>query len=73
MKDQFRSDELIGKVTVPLLVMHGERDPGISIRLGERMFALAHDPKRMVRFPLGGHENLDDYGAIGTVRHFLYD
>jgi fermentation-respiration switch protein FrsA (DUF1100 family) len=73
MKDQYRSDELIGKVTVPLLVMHGDRDPGISIRLGERMFALAHDPKRMVRFPLSGHENLDDYGAIGTVRHFLYD
>jgi fermentation-respiration switch protein FrsA (DUF1100 family) len=73
MKDQFRSDALIGKVAVPLLVMHGERDPGISIRLGERMFALAHEPKRMVRFPLGGHENLDDYGAIETVRHFLYD
>jgi fermentation-respiration switch protein FrsA (DUF1100 family) len=36
--------------------MHGERDPGISIRLGERMFALAHEPKRMVRFPQGGHE-----------------
>jgi fermentation-respiration switch protein FrsA (DUF1100 family) len=73
MKDQFRSDALIGKVNVPLLVMHGERDPGISIRLGERMFALANEPKRMVRFPLGGHENLDDYGATGTVRDFLYN
>jgi hypothetical protein len=72
MQDQFRSDELIGRVTVPLLVMHGERDPGISIRLGERMFALAHEPKRMVRFPLGGHENLDNFGAIGVVRQFLY-
>ena len=72
MKDQFRSNELIGKVTVPLLVMHGERDPGISIRFGERMFALAHEPKRMVRFPLGGHENLDNFGAIGVVRQFLY-
>ena len=29
MKDQFRSDQLIGKVKVPVLVMHGERDPGI--------------------------------------------
>jgi len=73
MKDQFRSDALIGKVTVPLLIMHGERDPGISIRLGERIFALAHEPKRMVRFPLGGHENLDDYGATATVRAFLYN
>jgi fermentation-respiration switch protein FrsA (DUF1100 family) len=73
MKDQFRSDERIGRVTVPLMVMHGERDPGISIHLGERLFALAREPKRMVRFPLGGHENLDDFGAIGAVRHFLYD
>jgi uncharacterized protein len=70
---QFRSDELIGKVTVPLLVMHGERDPGILIRLGERMFALAHEPKRLVRFPLGGHADLDNYGAIGAVRQFLYE
>ena len=73
MKDQFRSDELIGKVTVPLLVMHGERDPGISIRFGERIFSLAHEPKRMVRFPMGGHENLDDFGAIDEVRRFLND
>ena len=73
MKDQFRSDELIGKVRVPVLVMHGERDPGISIRLGERMFALAGEPKRMVRFPQGGHENLDDFGAIDTVRRFIYE
>jgi fermentation-respiration switch protein FrsA (DUF1100 family) len=73
MKDQFRSDQLIGKVKVPVLVMHGERDPGISIRLGERMFALAAEPKRMVRFPQGGHENLDDFGAIDTVRRFIYE
>jgi hypothetical protein len=31
-----------------------------------------NEPKRMVRFPLGGHENLDDFGALGTVRDFLY-
>jgi uncharacterized protein len=71
MQDQFRSDARIGRVTAPLLVMHGERDPAISIRFGERLFALAHEPKRFVRFPLGGHENLDDYGAIAVVREFL--
>jgi len=41
--------------------------------LGERIFALAHEPKRMVRFPLGGHENLDDFGATDMVRDFLYN
>jgi uncharacterized protein len=72
MKDQFRSDELIGTVAVPILVMHGERDPGIPISLGERLFALAQGPKRFVRFPDGGHDDLDTHGSIAVVRHFLY-
>lgn len=71
MKDQFRSDERIGKVTVPLLVMHGERDPGISIRFGERLYALANEPKRFVRFPLGGHDDLDQQGSLAAARRFI--
>jgi uncharacterized protein len=51
MKDQFHSDERIGKVHVPLLVMHGERDPGINIRFGRRLFALANEPKQFVASP----------------------
>jgi fermentation-respiration switch protein FrsA (DUF1100 family) len=71
MRDQFRSDERIGRVTVPLLIMHGERDQAIPIRFGERLFALAHEPKQFVRFPEGGHENLQNFGAIETARHFI--
>jgi uncharacterized protein len=71
MRDQFHSDERIARVTVPLLVMHGERDPAIPIRFGERLFALAHEPKQFVRFPEGGHENLQNFGAIETARHFI--
>ncbi len=71
MRDQFRSDERIGRVTVPLLIMHGERDPAIPIRFGERLFALAQEPKQFVRFPEGGHENLQNFGAIETARHFI--
>ena len=71
MTDQFRSDLRIAKVTAPLLVMHGGRDPGISIGFGERLFALAHEPKQFVRFPDGGHENLDGFGATETVRQFI--
>jgi fermentation-respiration switch protein FrsA (DUF1100 family) len=71
MRDQFHSDERIARVTAPLLVMHGDADPAINIRFGERLFALAREPKQFVRFPGGGHENLDDFGAIETVRHFM--
>jgi fermentation-respiration switch protein FrsA (DUF1100 family) len=71
MRDQFRSDERIGRVTVPLLIMHGERDRTIPIHFSERLFALAHVPKQFVRFPEGGHENLQHFGAIETARHFI--
>lgn len=71
MRDPFHSDRRIADVHVPLLIMHGEADPAINIRFGERLFALAHEPKQFVRFPGGGHENLDDFGAIETARHFI--
>ncbi|MBR1122657.1 alpha/beta hydrolase [Bradyrhizobium lablabi] len=71
MRDRFRSDERIARVKVPLLVMHGTDDPAIPIQFGERLFALANEPKRFVRFPGGGHENLGDFGAIEAARQFI--
>jgi fermentation-respiration switch protein FrsA (DUF1100 family) len=71
MRDRFRSDERIARVTAPLLVMHGERDFTIPMAFGERLFALAHEPKQFVRFPDGGHDNLSDYGAIEAARRFI--
>ena len=71
IRDSFRSDMRIGRVTAPLLIMHGERDPAIPIRFGERLFTLAREPKQFVRFPEGGHNDLDNYGAIETARQFI--
>jgi fermentation-respiration switch protein FrsA (DUF1100 family) len=71
MRDPFHSDRCIARVTAPLLIMHGARDPTIPIGLGKRLFALAHEPKQFVRFPEGGHNDLDEYGATETARHFI--
>lgn len=71
MRDTFHSDQRIAGVKVPVLIMHGENDPGIPIRFGERLFGMANEPKKFVRFPGGGHENLDDFGAIETARQFI--
>jgi fermentation-respiration switch protein FrsA (DUF1100 family) len=71
IRDQFRSDERIARVKIPLLITHGGRDAAIPIRFGERLFALANEPKQFVRFPEGGHENLQNFGAIETARHFI--
>jgi fermentation-respiration switch protein FrsA (DUF1100 family) len=71
VRDQFRSDQRIARVTAPLLIMHGVRDPTIPIDFGERLFALAHEPKQFVRFPDGSHDDLGNYGAIDTARYFI--
>lgn len=71
MKDQFRSDERIGRVTAPLLIMHGTDDPAIPFAFGERLFALANEPKRFVPLPGGGHDDLDRFGAVEIARQFI--
>ena len=71
MKDPFRSDLRIGKIAAPILIQHGERDRVVPIAFGERLFALAHDPKRFVRYPDAEHSNLDDHGAAEAVKDFL--
>jgi uncharacterized protein len=71
MKDPFHSDRHIARVKAPLLVMHGAHDPTIPIAFGERLFALANEPKKFVRFDRGGHNDLDDFGAADIARQFI--
>jgi len=71
MKDQFRSDDRIGKVKAPVLVMHGARDRVVPFRMGEQLFALANEPKQFVRFADGGHEDLDRYDHLAAARKFI--
>jgi hypothetical protein len=71
MKDQFRSDERIRKVTAPLLILHGVQDQVVPYAQGEQLFDLANKPKHIVRFLDGGHEDLDSNGALTAVARFL--
>jgi uncharacterized protein len=71
MRDQFHSDERIGAVTASILILHGARDIVVPIALGERLYELAREPKRFVRYPQGGHDDLDDYGAGIEARRFI--
>ena len=71
MKDQFRSDERIANVTAPVLILHGLNDRVVPYSMGEQMFDLAKGNKHIVRFIDGGHEDLDQYGALHAVGRFL--
>ena len=71
LRDRYHSDRRIGAVRAPLLVMHGVKDRVISVRFGERLFAMANEPKRLVRFPDADHVHSDDDGILAAVREFL--
>jgi fermentation-respiration switch protein FrsA (DUF1100 family) len=71
MKDQFRSDLRIARVTAPVLIIHGDADRIIPIQYGQRLFSLIPGKKRMVRFPGGGHNDLDTFGASGVAMKFI--
>ncbi len=55
MKDQFRSRDFIGRVKVPLLILHGDADKVIPVEHGRRIHGMANEPKELVILPDGGH------------------
>jgi len=71
LKDRFASDTRIQRVTAPILMMHGTEDTTIPIAFGERLFALAHEPKRFVRIAGAHHDDLDRFGTTDTARQFI--
>jgi uncharacterized protein len=71
IKDPFRSDARVAKITAPVLVMHGARDDVVPIGYGERLYTLIRAPKQFVRFAEAGHNDHDAHGAIEAVRAFL--
>ena len=71
MLDQFRSRDWIGKVRMPLLIVHGDKDGVIPPRHGEALFALANNPKQLVVMPGGDHNSLVRDGLYDHVWRFL--
>ena len=70
MKDKFPSDLRIGKVTAPVLVLHGDRDNIVPMALAERLYSLINAPKRFVRFAGVGHNDLGAQ-AVEAAKQFL--
>ena len=73
MRDPFRSDLAISAVRMPVLMIHGERDPVIPIRSGRRLFELANRPKTFVSVPGGGHLVLAASGVFAQMLHWIDD
>lgn len=60
--DKFRSVSKLPRVRCPVLVMHGTNDEIIPLWHGEKLFAIANEPKRSLWVGGAGHNNL-----VGTA------
>ncbi|HTQ55074.1 MAG TPA: alpha/beta hydrolase [Bryobacteraceae bacterium] len=54
----FNSIAKIGRVRAPLLIVHGDRDRLIPVRMGQALFAAAHPPKSLWLVPGAGHNDI---------------
>jgi len=71
MKDQYRSNQFISSITVPVLVVHGGRDEVVPLAMGRQMFKLANAPKEFILLPEAGHNDHDRFGLIAKVQAFI--
>ncbi len=73
LKDAYLSVQHIGRIAMPLLIMHGEADRIIPLQSGEKLFARAVEPKRFVALSGAGHNDLFQHPTAEIARQFLVD
>ncbi len=71
MHDQFRSDLRIPQVNASIMIVHGTADPVVPFRFGEKLFALANEPKNFVRAAGEGHQPLDNVEIVQQARKWI--
>lgn len=71
--DPFQNLGKIGRIRCPLLVMHGQQDRVIPPWHGEKLFAAAAEPRRILRVAGAGHNDLRAVAGpsyLATLRQF---
>jgi len=71
MKDRYESIDKIGKITMPLIVVHGTNDTVVPFEQGKALFAVAPDPKTFVTMEGAGHVDLGERGSSEKILSLL--
>lgn len=71
MKDSFDNLSRIRASSLPLLILHGDRDHVVPIRFGAKLFDAAREPKRFLKIPGGGHQVLELPQALEAIRLWI--
>lgn len=69
--DRYETMSYLKDVHVPILVIHGEDDRIIPVKMGRAVYAAANGPKEIVTFPGAGHSNHHLYGSNEEVFRWI--
>lgn len=71
MIDRYETMRFIGRLTAPLLVIHGGRDGIVPVEMGRSVFEAAPEPKRLVIFPEAGHSDHHLFGSYEAINAWV--
>jgi fermentation-respiration switch protein FrsA (DUF1100 family) len=69
--DRYETIDVIGRVTTPVLIVHGERDRIVPVTMGRAVFAAVTAPKKLITYPEAGHSDHWRYGSTEAVIAWL--
>jgi abhydrolase domain-containing protein 17 len=61
--DKYPNHDRLAKITVPLLVIHGDRDQVIPFHHGQALFQVAPGPKQFLPVPNADHNDVSEVGG----------
>lgn len=67
-RNEFRSIEKVGRLTMPKLFIHGTEDPTVPFELGQRLYEAAAEPKEWFPISGAGHNDVYRFGGLPYFR-----
>lgn len=71
MRDRYEVRRIIKDVRAPILIVHGERDRIVPYEMGQAVFEAAAEPKKLVSFPLAGHNDHSLHGSFEAIQDWI--
>ena len=67
-RNQFRSIDKVGRLTLPKLFIHGGADERVPAEMGRRLYEAAADPKELYVVAGAGHNDVHHLGGLRYLR-----
>ena len=71
MSDPYRSDLYLVKLTLPVLVVHGDRDDTVPVAMGRKVYELAGGPKELAIINGAGHSDHYLFGSFDIINAWI--